>query len=115
MTLPAVAVNCRVWLPVPVIPRSPNRATPEASVVAVVLPSSVPLPDARLAVTSTPEAGPELVVTWMTGCTLGSNTSPVSADTGGLVVITTPPPEPAPSVIVLETAGRWPGALKLKV
>ena len=40
------AVNFRVWSPVPSMPRSPNFATPLALVMAVAVPSSVPLPDA---------------------------------------------------------------------
>jgi hypothetical protein len=41
-----------------------------------------------LAVTTTPAAGfPLPSVTTTAGCTLGSNTSRVSADVGGLVVI----------------------------
>ncbi len=54
------------------MPRSPNRATPAASVVAVVVPPSVPPPEAMLAVTSTPAAGPpDASVTSTTGCTTG--------------------------------------------
>ena len=69
------------------MPRSPNLAKPDALVVAVVVPSSVPPPDAMLAVTSTPAAGcPVPSFTWTSGCTSGSNTSPVRAEVGGLVV-----------------------------
>ena len=57
VTLLVPAVNSSVCAPVPLMPRSPNFATPEASVVAVVVPSSVPPPEATLAVTSTPAAG----------------------------------------------------------
>ena len=57
VTLAAPAMNSSVWSPVPSMPRSPNFATPLLLVVAVRFPCSVPLPDARLAVISTPPTG----------------------------------------------------------
>ncbi len=88
VTVSASMANSRVWAPVPLMPRSPNLAKPDASVVSVVVPSSVPPPEAMRAVTTTPAAGcPVPSFTWTSGWTSGSNTSPVSAEVGGLVVI----------------------------
>jgi hypothetical protein len=44
-------VNSITCSPVPLMPRSPKVAVPLASVVAVVVPSSVPPPEAIVAVT----------------------------------------------------------------
>jgi len=67
VTLAVPAVNSMVWSPVPLMPRSANRAMPFASVVAVVFPSSVPPPE-MLAVTAWPEIGvPPAAVTTTTG------------------------------------------------
>ena len=87
VTVSASMANSRVCAPVPLMPRSPNFAKPDASVVAVTVPSSVPPPEAMRAVTSAPAAGcPLPSFTCTSGCTAGSNTSPVSAEVGGLFV-----------------------------
>ena len=97
------------------MPRSPNCATPEASDVAVKLPPSVPLPDAMLAVTSTPTAGlPGRVLHLHDRLHHGIERS-VSAATGGLVVMTIGPAEPPARVMVLETAETVAAALKRNV
>ena len=77
----------------------------EGRVIEVVDPSTeaviAAVPDATLAVTSRPAAGfPSSSVTWTTGCTAGSNTSSVNAETGGLVVITMPGSPPPSSIAV---------------
>src|SRR5688500_20123210 len=66
------ALNPRVRLPAgPVIERVVNDATPDALVVAVVVPPRVPPPLAVAAVTVTPlwETGfPQASLSWSTGC-----------------------------------------------
>jgi hypothetical protein len=57
VTVLVPAANWSTCAPVPLMPRSPNLATPDASVVAVVVPSSVPPPEATVASTCTPAMG----------------------------------------------------------
>ena len=94
VTLASPAVNSSACEPMPRRPRSRNRALPFASVVAVMVPSRVP--ERAVAVTSTPATGLPALVTNRTGCASGSNTSPSTAPTGGLVVIAIASPGPPP-------------------
>ena len=93
VTLAAPAVNSRVWDPEPLIPRSPNLRDARR----IGRGAGVPLQRApagclaRRDLDARPPESPPASVTWTTGCTAGSNTSPLNADTGGLVVITMPP------------------------
>src|SRR5689334_13807307 len=57
VTVADPAANWIVFEPGPRIPRSPKAASPFASVVALLVPSSVPPPDAICAVTWTPARG----------------------------------------------------------
>src|SRR5207237_101121 len=89
-------------------------AVPPEVVVAVSVPPNVPAPVAIAAVTVTPD--------WLTGlpapsrsCTTGcwANVTPLCAVAEGWVVSVSWVAAPAPTVIVPETAGVRPVALKL--
>ena len=111
VTLVKPILNSRVCAPAPSMPRSPNFAKSWASVVDVVVPSNVPPPPVRLAVTPTPGTGlPEPSLTWTTGCTAGSKTSRSSAAVGGLVISRIVLPDCVETVIAEETAGTKSGA-----
>ncbi len=111
-----VAPKLRVRSPaVPLIARLVKLATPLPSVAAVAVPPKLPPPVAIAAVTVTPA--------WLTAlpaasrsCTAGcwANATPLCAVVDGWVVSVRWLATPALTVIVPETAGARPVALKLK-
>src|SRR5687767_1908239 len=110
------ALNPRVRLPAgPVIERLVNDATPDALVVAVVVPPRVPPPLAMAAVTVTPlwETGfPEASRSWSTGC--WANGVPLVAELDGWVVMVSwvaGPGGAVPTTMVAEVTGLRPGLL----
>jgi hypothetical protein len=109
-------LNSSVCSPVPAMPRSAKVAVPLASVVAVVVPSRVPPPEAMVAVTSASATGlPLPSCSTTTGCAAGSNTSWSRAETGGLVVIARPSGSGSPTVEVNVTDPSTPAAVAVVV
>src|SRR5207302_894045 len=112
------APKLRVYVPaVPVMARPLNVATPVDPVVAVALASvAPPAPDAIVAVTVTPAWLPALPAP-SRSCAAGcwANATPLCAVADGWVVRVRGVATPAPTVMVPETAGARPVALKLRV